>query len=384
MTYRVYAVGGCVRDRLLRQHGIDTPEGDRDWVVVGATPEELKAQGYTPVGADFPVFLHPDTHEEYALARTERKTVAGYHGFSFYTASDVTLEEDLLRRDLTINAIAQDADGNLIDPYGGVRDIRQKVFRHVSHAFVEDPVRILRVARFAARLPMFSVAEETMRLMQSMVYCGEADALIAERVWAELSRGLMEKQPSKMLAILDKCGYWSRSMPDISLSCDIFKHLDIAAQTNASLPVRCALLFANSRDEIQTRRVLTALRAPKDVVETGVLYARLSEALVDAQTPNEFASLLEKADVIRRPKRFDLLVQAVGIRHPLFDASRIRTVAHAYTNVDAGCIAKNVKHPKEIPSAVANARLQAVTECLLRLKQSADQVGSQDDQHRTC
>ena len=360
MTYRVYAVGGCVRDRLLREQGIDTAPGDRDWVVVGATPEELTAQGYLPVGADFPVFLHPDTHEEYALARTERKTVAGYHGFSFYTARDVTLEEDLQRRDLTINAIAQDADGSLIDPYGGVEDIRRNVFRHVSRAFVEDPVRILRVARFAARLPMFTIAQETLLLMQEMVRCGESDALVAERVWAELSRGLMEIQPSRMLSILDECGYWSRSMSKIPLSANVLSDLDRAAQEQAPLPVRCALLFSNVREADETRRILTALRAPKDVVEMAGLFCRVSDAMVRADSALDFASVFEKSDVLRRPERFSLLVQAVALHHPSLDTERIHRLSRAYTDIDARRIAKATANPKDIAWAVAGARLQAV------------------------
>ena len=182
---KTYLVGGAVRDSLMGFAG-----ADRDWVVVGGTPEALVAQGYQPVGKDFPVFLHPNTHEEYALARTERKTARGYHGFAIHASPEVTLEEDLARRDLTINAIAQDGD-TLIDPYGGQRDITAKVLRHVTEAFREDPVRILRLARFAARFPDFTVAPETMTLMREMVAEGEVDALVSERVWQELSLSLI-------------------------------------------------------------------------------------------------------------------------------------------------------------------------------------------------
>ncbi|HEX7634681.1 MAG TPA: multifunctional CCA tRNA nucleotidyl transferase/2'3'-cyclic phosphodiesterase/2'nucleotidase/phosphatase, partial [Noviherbaspirillum sp.] len=189
---KTYVVGGAVRDELL-----GFPVQDRDHVVVGATPEEMLACGFTPVGKDFPVFLHPVTHEEYALARTERKTAPGYKGFVFHAASDVTLEQDLIRRDLTINAMAKDEDGAIIDPFGGRKDLQAKLFRHVSGAFVEDPVRILRVARFAARFPDFVVAAETNALMRSMVDAGEVDALVPERVWQELARGLMEAKPSR-------------------------------------------------------------------------------------------------------------------------------------------------------------------------------------------
>ena len=185
-----YLVGGAVRDALL-----GVPEGDRDWVVVGARAQELIDAGYLPVGRDFPVFLDPQTREEHALARTERKTAAGYRGFEVHADPAVTLEEDLQRRDLTINAIARDEDGALIDPYGGQRDLQSKLLRHVSDAFVEDPVRILRLARFAARLHDFTVAPETLALMRRMVEAGEVDALVPERVWQELARGLMEARP---------------------------------------------------------------------------------------------------------------------------------------------------------------------------------------------
>lgn len=190
-TIKTYLVGGAVRDHLL-----GLPVKDRDWVVVGADAQTMLAQGYQPVGKDFPVFLHPDSHEEYALARTERKTAKGYAGFSFHADKDVTLEQDLMRRDLTINAMAQDSDGTIIDPFGGQQDLAAGILRHVSPAFAEDPVRILRIARFAARYG-FQIADETMSLMRQMVENGEADALVAERVWQELAKGLMEKTRAK-------------------------------------------------------------------------------------------------------------------------------------------------------------------------------------------
>ncbi|UCH17373.1 MAG: multifunctional CCA tRNA nucleotidyl transferase/2'3'-cyclic phosphodiesterase/2'nucleotidase/phosphatase, partial [Burkholderiales bacterium] len=194
---KLYLVGGAVRDALM-----GVPPGDRDWVAVGATPEQMLSAGFTPVGRDFPVFLHPVTREEVALARTERKTGPGYHGFVFHADPKVTLEDDLGRRDLTINAIAQDEVGRLVDPFGGQHDLANRVLRHVSPAFVEDPVRILRVARFAARWPEFRVADETLALMRGMVRSGEAAALVAERVWQELARGMMETRPSRMFEVL--------------------------------------------------------------------------------------------------------------------------------------------------------------------------------------
>ena len=206
-----YLVGGAVRDALL-----GLPVVDRDWVLVGADVDALVAQGYQAVGADFPVFLHPDTHEEHALARSERKTAPGYRGFSFHAGPEVTLEEDLLRRDLTINAIAQDESGALIDPFGGRSDLEKRIFRHVSPAFAEDPVRILRLARFAARHPDFRVASETETLMRQMVEAGEADALVPERVWREVSRGLMETRPSRMFEVLRACGALERVLPEVA------------------------------------------------------------------------------------------------------------------------------------------------------------------------
>ena len=218
---QIYMVGGAVRDRLL-----GLPVQDHDWVVVGATPEQMVAQGYLPVGKDFPVFLHPDSREEYALARTERKSGRGYKGFTVFTSPDVTLEEDLARRDLTINSIAACADWtsaggqlgskvDLIDPFGGQRDLQAKVLRHVTDAFREDPVRILRLARFAARFHDFSIAPETMALLREMVAGGEADHLVPERVWQELSRGLMEAHPARMFEVLRECGALAVVLPEL-------------------------------------------------------------------------------------------------------------------------------------------------------------------------
>ncbi len=256
---RIYAVGGAIRDELL-----GVPVQDRDYVVVGATPEQLAAQGYRPVGKDFPVFLHPRTHEEYALARTERKTAAGYHGFQFYFAPDVTLEEDLARRDLSINAMARELspDGSLVgpvvDPFDGRADLAAKRFRHVGPAFVEDPVRILRIARFAARFADFTVAPETLALMREMVTAGEVDALVPERVWQELSRGLMEAKPSRMFEVLRECGALARILPEVDAlfgvpqradyhpevdtGVHVMMVVDYAARHGYTLPVRFAAL----------------------------------------------------------------------------------------------------------------------------------------------
>ena len=273
----IFMVGGAVRDTLM-----GLPVQDRDWVVVGSTPGELVALGYLPVGKDFPVFLHPKTKEEYALARTERKTARGYHGFTVHAAPDVTLEQDLARRDLTINSIAAcalidsstgrfdtefDLDpANLTDPYGGQRDIAGKVLRHVTVAFREDPVRILRVARFAARFADFSVAPETMQLMQHMVADGEANALVAERVWQELSSGLMQARPSRMFDVLNECGALHKLLPEIQWGNTMYleSHLivqpgsdsslivDLCAHLNAPLPVRFACLVTSSLKQLES------------------------------------------------------------------------------------------------------------------------------------
>lgn len=240
--FQIYRVGGSVRDELL-----GLPAGDRDWVVVGATPEQMLAQGFQAVGKDFPVFLHPQSHEEYALARTERKTAPGYKGFAVHFSPDVTLEDDLLRRDLTINAIARAAGGSLVDPFHGQADIQARIFRHVSPAFREDPVRILRLARFAARFPDFTIARETLALMREMTAAGEVHALVAERVWQELSRGLMSQRPSRMLQVLDQAHALRILLPQLpepDTQPDWLTALDASAAAHDPLPVRFAILLA--------------------------------------------------------------------------------------------------------------------------------------------
>ena len=312
-------VGGAVRDALL-----GLPVQDHDWVVVGSTPEELVALGYLPVGKDFPVFLHPITKEEYALARTERKTARGYHGFEVHAAPDVTLEQDLARRDLTINSIAAcaridwdkapfDADFEaLIDPFGGQRDIQAKVLRHVTDAFREDPVRILRVARFAARFADFSVAPETMQLMKSMVEDGEADALVAERVWQELSRGLMQAKPSRMFDMLHECGALQKLLPEIgwgnTANLDSHLILDFCALLNAPLPVRFACLVTSSLKQLESDPNLMCdrLRVPLECKELTTLVLREQNNIhsSNAMGADELVRLLERCDAFRKPQRF--------------------------------------------------------------------------------
>jgi tRNA nucleotidyltransferase (CCA-adding enzyme) len=338
---QVFEVGGAVRDALL-----GLPVGDRDWVVVGATPQQMLDAGYQPVGRDFPVFLHPETQQEYALARTERKSGRGYHGFVFHAAPEVTLEQDLARRDLTVNAIARAPDGTLVDPYGGQRDLAARVLRHVSPAFAEDPVRLLRLARFAARFVDFTVAPETMALLRQLVEHGEVDALVAERVWQELSRGLMAERPSRMLAVLRECGALARLLPDVDRlwgvpqrpehhpEVDTGVHLslalDLAAQHGEPLAVRWALLCHDlgkgttpaellprhhgheQRSAKMARALAERLRVPGDCRELADVVAR-EHGHVHASGslgPVALLRLLERCDALRRPDRFALVLRA--------------------------------------------------------------------------
>ena len=341
---QIYMVGGAVRDRLLGR-----PVNDHDWVVVGATPEQMVAQGYLPVGRDFPVFLHPQTREEYALARTERKSGRGYRGFVVQTSPDVTLEEDLSRRDLTINAIALGAYSTgaeaIFDPHGGARDLRDKVLRHVTHAFHDDPVRILRVARFAARFTDFSVAPETMALMRSMVAHGEADHLVAERVWQELARGLMEEKPSRMFEVLRQCGalkvvlpevdrLWGVPQradyhPEIDTGVHLMMVLDMAARLQAPLGVRFACLTHDlgkgttpqdvlprhigheQRSAQLLKSLCERLRVPTDCRELADVVAREHGNIHRSSSLDAAAlvRLLERCDAIRKPTRMgDILL----------------------------------------------------------------------------
>ena len=301
----IYLVGGAVRDGLLGLSG-----SDRDWVVVGATPQRMLDQGFEPVGRDFPVFLHPHTHEEYALARTERKTAPGYRGFVVHAAPDVTLEQDLSRRDLTINAMAQDAQGRIIDPFGGQRDLQARVLRHVTDAFREDPVRILRVARFAARFCDFTVAPETLVLMREMVQQGEVDALVGERVWQELARGFMATQPTRMIDVLAQCGAWQRLFPHHPPP---RRALTLAAQLELPLGVRAACVFASDETGLvpDTPAInaqpwsLSPLILPGDVRDVIELtrHLRMQWHDIPAWTVRQCLSCLLHCDAMRRPAR---------------------------------------------------------------------------------
>lgn len=336
-----YLVGGAVRDRLLGR-----PCGDRDWVIVGATPEQLIDQGFVPVGRDFPVFLDPVTREECALARTERKTAPGYHGFVFHASPEVTLEQDLIRRDLTINAMAEDGDGQVIDPYGGQRDLQAHVLRHVSPAFGEDPVRILRLARFAARFHDFTVAPETLALMGDMVQQGEVDHLVSERVWQELSRGLMEEKPSRMFEVLRACGALHRLLPEVNrlwgvpqrpeyhpeidTGVHLMMVLDVSAQLNATLATRFACLCHDlgkgttpadvlprhigheGRSVKLLKALCDRLRAPVECRELAEVVAREHGHIHQSASLGAAAllRLLERCDAIRKPGRFQEVLLA--------------------------------------------------------------------------
>ncbi len=368
---RTFLVGGAVRDQLLGR----APAGDRDWVVVGATADEMLAQGYQQVGRDFPVFLHPQTHEEYALARTERKSAPGYRGFVVHAALDVTLEQDLRRRDLTINAMAMDEQGTLIDPCGGERDLRDRVLRHVGPAFVEDPVRILRLARFAARFAQFTVAPETMALARAMVDGGEADALVAERVWQELSRGLMEATPSRMLQVLADCGLLARRFPELGRLEEVMSALDRAAGTSPSigaywfeaghtLSVRYAILTSGAPDAAAHERLLQRIRADQDATRMAALLFALRQPIHDAATAPALLAVVERADGIRRPAPAWLLVAAWEMLERE-RAPYVRAALNAVKSVDAGAVAARFAgDPSRIATALAQARIAAIDQRL--------------------
>lgn len=397
---QIYLVGGAVRDELLG--GAVT---DKDYVVVGSSVDEMLAAGFRPVGKDFPVFLHPETHDEYALARTERKVASGYKGFTVHAATDVTLEEDLGRRDLTINAIAKNSDGQLIDPYGGLADIQSKILRHVSAAFAEDPVRILRIARFAARYTDFSVAPETNALMQQMVDAGEVDALVAERVWQELSKGLMEAKPSRMFEVLRNCGALKKLLPEldrlwgvpqpakyhpeIDTGVHVMMVIDYAASKNFSLPVRFAALMHDlgkgttpkemlprhigheARSVNLLKEITKRLRVPTECKELAQMVAKYHGKLhaVEEMRPGTLLSFLIELDAIRQPGRLLRFLQACEAdsrgrtgfeEREQPEAMRLLSALDAASSVDAGAVACGIESPEKIRAAVFEARLAAI------------------------
>jgi tRNA nucleotidyltransferase (CCA-adding enzyme) len=331
-----FEVGGAVRDALL-----GLPVNDRDWVVVGATPERMVELGFRPVGRDFPVFLHPETHEEYALARTERKTARGYRGFLVQASPDVTLEDDLRRRDLTINAMARGPDGTLVDPWGGERDLRDGVLRHVSDAFAEDPVRVLRLARFAARFERFRVAPETLALMRAMVDAGEVDALVPERVWQELARGLAEPCPSRMFAVLREVRALARLAPELDARWDarLARIVDAAAARGAPLEARFAALL-HGLEPAAVEAACARLRAPNDCRDLARLAAAEHRTVAAGGALDAAATLalLERCDAIRKHARFDALLRAC-------DAIRSGEGAHAGDATAGGEVADATATP---------------------------------------
>jgi len=356
---QVYVVGGAVRDSLL---GLSA--GDRDWVVVGATPEEMARRGFIPVGGDFPVFLHPRTKEEYALARTERKSGRGYRGFTFYTGADVTLRDDLRRRDLTVNAIARGPDGQLVDPWRGQDDLRDKVLRHIGDAFAEDPVRLLRLARFAARFGDFSVAPETMALARRLVADGEVDALVPERVWREVAKGLQAQRPGRMFDVLRQAGALERVMPGLVFDDEVQAQLDRAVRAGLSLPQRFAVLC---RKSAEPGRIGRHLRAPSECID----YARLlpgmaaslsAKAGAEAADAESRLDLIERSDGLRKPRRFVDLLLAAQCVTPV-DVETWRRSLDALRAIDAGAVAKAAGgEPARIKAALRQARLEALNE----------------------
>ncbi len=398
---KTYLVGGAVRDRLL-----GLPVQERDWVVTGATPAELAALGYKPVGKDFPVFLHPETGEEHALARTERKTGKGYHGFEFFAAPEVTLEQDLQRRDLTLNAIAE-ADGKLVDPYGGERDLRARLLRHVSPAFVEDPVRVLRVARFAARFaPLgFTVAPETLALMGDMAENGEVDALVPERVWQETLKALKASKPSVYFEVLRACGALKRVFPEldrlwgvpqpakwhpeIDTGLHVMMVLDQAARLSSEPTVRYAALthdlgkgttpkdilphhYGHEERSVKLVEALCErLKTPKEFRELAVLVARQHGLVHKAEEirADTLLRLLESVDAFRRPERFELFLTACEADHrgrtgledtPFPQADYLRRAFAAARRVDTASLDTAKLKGAEIGERLKQKRLEAV------------------------
>jgi len=397
---QIFTVGGAVRDELLGR-----PVADRDYVVVGASPQAMLDKGFRPVGKDFPVFLHPETQEEYALARTERKTGRGYHGFAFHAAPEVTLEQDLARRDLTINAMARGADGVLVDPFHGQRDLSAKILRHVGPAFAEDPVRILRIARFAARFADFTVAPETLTLMRAMVDAGEVDHLVAERVWQELAKGLMEAGPARMFAVLRECGALSRLLPEVEALFGVAQRadyhpeidtgvhtmmvIDQSARQEFALPVRFAalthdlgkattpadILPRHHGHEMRSVKLVAALcerlRVPNECRDLALLAARYHGDIHRAAElrPTTLVTLLERTDALRRPERFGQLLQAcqsdfngrLGWEDRPYESRQFLLAVLAAVNaVDAGKIAAACSDKAKIPERVHAARVAAV------------------------
>lgn len=357
----IYKVGGAVRDRLLGR-----PVSDIDWLVVGATVEEMQAQGFRPVGADFPVFIHPKTGEEYALARTERKSGRGYGGFTFHASPEVTLEEDLIRRDLTINAMAEDDQGNLYDPYHGKVDLDKRILRHVSPAFAEDPLRVLRVARFAARYaPLgFQVADDTLELMRQITESGELQALTAERSWKEIERALLESEPQVFIQVLRECGALQELMPELEHNAATLAALRQAAQHQQPLAVRWACLL-RGLETAQIKALNQRFKAPRECQELAVLVGEFARQADDALqlTPVELLEMLQKFDVYRRPQRFEDFIAACAMSRGDADypqADYLRGAAAAARSVDVKPLVEAGLTGQGLGEALKGQRLKAL------------------------
>jgi tRNA nucleotidyltransferase (CCA-adding enzyme) len=353
LPFKTYLVGGSVRDRLLGR-----AVQDRDWVVVGATPEAMLAAGFKPVGADFPVFLHPTTREEYALARTERKSGRGYHGFTFFTDVSVTLEEDLARRDLTINAIAQADDGTLVDPYGGQKDLRDKVLRHVSHSFAEDPLRVLRLSRFAARFSDFTVAPETIALAQSLK--PEIETLTPERVWQEFARGLMEAAPQRMFEVLEACEAWNVLAPEIPAA-QFRRIFEGFPKISANLPEHFALvaLAARAKPDALSAR----WKVPRECADLADATFRFLPHQISFSTlaAEQKVEALISADGFRRPERFAAIVRVCAAWDVSARATQkeVKDTLLAAGSIVPAHVAASVP-VAQIGQAVVAARIRAV------------------------
>jgi len=358
---QIFRVGGAVRDKLL-----GLPIKDQDWVVVGATPEQMKDLGFMPVGRDFPVFLHPRSKEEYALARIERKTGRGYAGFTFHTASTVTLAEDLLRRDLTINAMAEDESGRIIDPYGGQNDLKNRLLRHVSPAFQEDPLRILRVARFAARLaPLgFRIADQTLELMSVMVANGEASCLVAERVWQETVKALMEPNPEIFFQTLIRCQALPVVLPELCalLHGQAFERLQLAAKANAPAQVRFGCLFAQGSDIASIKSLITRLRLPTGYGDLALLVSECGERIsATLQCPDgqTLMSVFEATDALRRPERFSLVLDALSCHSETVkrEKQHVVTLLNGCLAIKAGALVSRGITGKALGAALRQERI---------------------------
>ena len=360
MSLKKYIVGGWVRDKLLTELGHPIQSNDKDWVVTGATPEEMLRLNFVPVGNDFPVFLHPKTHEEYALARTERKSGHGYKGFTFFADPSVTLEQDLLRRDLTVNAMAMDEEGHLIDPYGGFEDLKKGVLRHVSAAFEEDPLRVLRVSRFRAKLPWFRIAEETKAMLKRMVESGEVDALVPERVTAEIRKALKEAKPSIFFDELDGASRVYPEWKQTELSRSLLDGLSSGFTEEEKFAASVA-----SVDPNKLPALLEALRMPKKLTEFALLFSEsLRDGFECASDGKGVLSVLRRKDALRRPERFAQLLRLLKEAHHIDSEKKWLMSAEAVRSLDFRSISAAAPDKSRVPELIEEASVRAIDKAL--------------------